>query len=81
MSRVPDLVCKDFVEFVTDYLEGALPRDVHEAVDHHLSRCEGCSNYLEQMRMSIALTGRPPDEPLPPEVEAALLAAFRDLRS
>jgi anti-sigma factor RsiW len=74
-----NLVCRDFVELITDYLEGVLPPDEHAAVEHHLTRCEGCTTYLEQMRASIALTGRPPDEPLPSELEAALVAAFRDL--
>jgi len=36
------LACRELVELVTDYLEGALAADVHRAVADHLRRCEGC---------------------------------------
>ena len=54
--RRPDpLVCREFVELVTDYLDGALPPEQRERFEAHLAECEGCTGYLEDMR-SIATT-------------------------
>jgi anti-sigma factor RsiW len=77
-TRTPSLSCQELVELVTDYLEGALPRRQRRAFEKHISVCDGCTTYLEQMRETIALTGRLQPESISPDAEAALLAAFRD---
>jgi anti-sigma factor RsiW len=70
--------CQDVVELMTDYLEGALtPRD-RELFEAHLATCDGCREYLAQLRKTIELAGRPGDEPIPPHLEQQLLNAFRD---
>ena len=75
-----DLECREVVEAVTDYLEGAMaPRD-RLRFDHHLALCEGCQDYLEQMRTVIRVAGRPAADVVPPETMAGLLRAFRDWR-
>ena len=75
-----DLECRQVVEAVTDYLEGAMaPRD-RLRFDHHLALCEGCQDYLEQMRTVIRVAGRPVADAVPPETMAWLLRAFRDWR-
>jgi anti-sigma factor RsiW len=75
-----DLACQEFVELVTDYLEGALPRDVRRALEAHLALCDGCTQYLEQMRETIRLTGRVSEESLEPELRERILDAFRALQ-
>ncbi len=80
MKQSEDLTCAEIVELVTDYLEGALdPRD-RERFEEHLVYCEGCVNYLDQMRRTIELTGMLREEDLVPETQAALLQAFRGWR-
>jgi anti-sigma factor RsiW len=70
--------CKDLVEVITDYLEGALsPRDTLR-FEEHLAVCEGCSNYLEQMRATIRLAGTLKTDSIPDGVREQLLTAFRD---
>ncbi len=79
--RTPDLVCREMVELVTDYLEGALPRGARRRFEAHLEGCEHCTEYLEQMRATIALTGRLRAEDLTPvmrEEFAALYERWRD---
>jgi anti-sigma factor RsiW len=74
------LVCREFVELVTDYLEGTLSERERARMDAHLAECDGCSGYLEDMRR---LVGSLRDTPEPPPDEAtreALLRAFRELR-
>jgi anti-sigma factor RsiW len=72
------LSCKELVELVTDYLEGALAPADAARFDAHISLCEGCTAYLDQMRKTIAVVGALPPESLSPEAERDLLEAFRD---
>jgi anti-sigma factor RsiW len=74
------LSCQEVVELVTEYLDGALaPEDVAR-FDHHLSRCEGCAVYVEQIRMTIEAVGRAGAEDVPAGTRDGLVAAFREFR-
>jgi anti-sigma factor RsiW len=72
------MTCKELVELVTEYLEGTLPEEARLRMESHLSGCEGCTHYLEQMRETILLTGRLREETLAPQQRAELLELFRD---
>jgi predicted anti-sigma-YlaC factor YlaD len=74
------LTCKQLVELVTDYLEGALPLWDRRRFDEHLTACPYCRIYLEQMRQTIRVLGHLPEETIPPEALEALLARFRGWR-
>jgi anti-sigma factor RsiW len=76
-ETVEQLSCQELVELVTDYLEGALPPKQRARFDEHLELCDGCTAYLEQMRVTIALAGRLTPEDVSPEAEEALLGVFR----
>lgn len=52
----PDLSCREFVEFVTDYLERALDPRERLRCEHHLVVCSGCADYLDGMQATIRLT-------------------------
>ena len=78
--RPEDVTCREIVQIVNDYVEGALPVDEREAVELHLNLCDGCTDYLQQLRVSIALTGEVPAEALPPELEEELCFAFRSFQ-
>jgi anti-sigma factor RsiW len=72
------LSCQELVELVTDYLEGALsPADL-QRFERHTAGCVDCTRYLEQLRLTIRLTGALGPEDLSPDAEQALLEAFRD---
>ena len=71
-----DMVCKELVELVTDYLEGTLPEEERARFERHLSGCNGCTNYLEQMRQTIRLTGELQAESLAPQQRQDLLKLF-----
>lgn len=78
------LRCVDFVEVVTDYLEGTMPRRRRRRVEGHLRACDGCDEYLAQLRRMIELTGqlRAADlDGLGPEARARLVEAFRTART
>lgn len=72
------LTCAEFVELVTDYLEGALDRDTEGRFADHATRCEGCERYLDQFRETIRAVGRLQAEAIDPDTCTRLLAAFED---
>ncbi len=73
-----EMTCKELVELVTDYLENALPEEVRARMESHVAGCEGCTNYLEQMRQTMQLTGKLHEENLTAQQRADLLKLFRD---
>lgn len=78
MTETDDLSCRELVELVTDYLEDALTPADRARFEAHLADCVGCTNYLWQIRQTITLLGRLPDDSLSPDAEQILLAVFRD---
>ena len=77
-DEIEQLSCQELVELVTDYLEGTLHNADHRRLEEHIAGCDGCRDYVEQMRATIALTGEARGASLSPEAEQALLATFRD---
>jgi anti-sigma factor RsiW len=71
--------CQEIVELVTDYLEGVLDPEMTAEVEAHLELCDGCDNYVEQMRATIRALGRVPVATLSEDAQAELVRAFRDL--
>ena len=74
------IVCQEWVEMVTDYLEGALPPRLQKAAAEHLAACPHCREYLEQIRRTIAVSHELPADDVPADVVAALARAFADYR-
>lgn len=72
--------CQQWVEMVTDYLDGALPRSLQEAAERHLAACPHCREYLEQVRRTIGLSRQLRDEDLPDDLVDALARAFSEYR-
>jgi anti-sigma factor RsiW len=75
-----ELACLQVVELVTAYVEDALEPVDRERFEEHLIFCDGCASYLEQIHTTIRLASRVED-PLPAELEAELLEAFRGWRA
>lgn len=68
--------CKEFVEQVTDALEGRLGRVKAARFAAHAALCVGCGAYLAQVRATAALAAELPPPAPAPAVEARLRGAF-----
>jgi anti-sigma factor RsiW len=79
--RRKDIVCQQAVELVTDYLEGALSRRDRRRFEAHLRGCPNCSAYLEQIRLTIEISGAIEPEDLSPEARRDLTDLYRRWRS
>ena len=74
-----DLNCDEVVELVTEFLDGGLDDEAQARFVDHLSGCDGCGAYLDQMRRTIrTLEDLPSGDRLTDEARARLLDAFRN---
>ena len=80
LFRPGELSCQQVVELVTDYLEGRLSRRDRRRFERHLKACDGCTNYLEQMRETIRVLGRVEEHHISKRAQQELLEAFRDFK-
>ena len=73
--------CREVVELMTDYLEGALTSLDRERFEQHIAGCDGCRAYLQQLRLTLRAMRSFEDVPMPEHVQEELVQAFRGWRS
>jgi anti-sigma factor RsiW len=73
--RAP-LSCRELVELVTDYFEGALSGADRRRFDTHIAGCDGCTTYVAELRAVHEQAGRLAVNDISPEAEAKLREAF-----
>jgi anti-sigma factor RsiW len=69
-----EVTCRQFVELITDYFEGALAPRTLSRVEEHLVLCDWCVTYAEQMRATIASLRALTETPSAGPPESVLLA-------
>jgi predicted anti-sigma-YlaC factor YlaD len=72
--------CRELVELVTEYLEGALSPEDRARFDEHVADCVDCRALLDQMRRTLGLVGLLTEGSISPQAREALLETFRDWR-
>lgn len=73
------MTCREFAEFLGDYLSGDLPVEVRTAFDRHLALCANCQRYLVQYREATDLGRAAFDDvhaDIPADVPEDLIAAI-----
>ena len=71
--------CDEFVELVTEFLDGSLDDRTAARFVDHLSMCDGCEAYLDQVRRTVTtLADLPAADRLPDQARERLLEAFRN---
>lgn len=77
------ITCRELIDFIADYLDGALPSEARIDFERHLGVCPSCVAYLDGYKKTIAL-GRsalaPTDQTASGRVPEGLLQAIRDAR-
>jgi anti-sigma factor RsiW len=73
------VTCREFADFIAEYLADGLPLPQRDDFARHLARCTNCARYLEQYQRTIDM-GRlafPDDEAaVPADVPEDLIAAI-----
>ncbi|MGA3354193.1 MAG: zf-HC2 domain-containing protein [Acidimicrobiales bacterium] len=80
LSLHRDIVCREAVELVTDYLEGKLSRRDARAFEAHLRACDGCEEYVRQIQATIRVLGSVQPGDLSPETRQGLLELYREFK-
>ena len=78
------MTCREFTDFIADYLSAELPEQVQRAFERHLDVCVNCRRYLEQYRETIACGRVAFDDPaavVPDEVPEDLVGAILATRA
>jgi anti-sigma factor RsiW len=73
------VTCREFAEFIADYLAGDLPAPHRQEFDRHLARCANCARYLDGYRRTIEMSQsafEPGDATLPADVPEELVKAI-----
>jgi anti-sigma factor RsiW len=77
------LTCREFVEFLADYLAGGLPADERDSFNAHLALCPSCVAYMNTYQQAVRL-GRTvlqqSGDTLPLEIPEELVRAILDAR-
>jgi anti-sigma factor RsiW len=78
------VTCREFADFMADYLSGELPADVRGRFDQHLDVCTNCVKYLDGYKGAITLGKHAFDDDaaqvpaeVPDDLVKAILAAKR----
>ena len=76
------MTCRDFAEFLLEYVEGQLPLEARRRFDEHLAICPDCVQYLQHYTETIkagrlAMADDLPDD-VPDELVSAILTARRE---
>lgn len=75
-----EMTCREVVDLINDYLERTLPLGERARFERHLDDCPHCVVYLEQMRTTLAATGRLSEAELDARTRDELVQAFRTWR-
>jgi anti-sigma factor RsiW len=73
------MTCREFIDFLDDYVDGALPIAQRHFFDEHLAGCLDCQTYLESYKRTVRL-GKlalaDGDGPVPADVPESLVRAI-----
>ena len=74
------MTCRQVVQLLTEYLDGALSATDRVRVEEHLAGCDACTAFLAQLRTAERVTAELAAVEVPPALRAELLKAFGDWR-
>jgi anti-sigma factor RsiW len=78
------VTCREFTDFLMDYLSGELAPDARSSFDAHLQVCPNCDRYLTSYRESVELGKHAFEDeqaPVPSTVPEELVKAIMAARS
>lgn len=79
-TAADDLACRELVEVITEYFDGAMSDVDRARFERHLAGCSGCQAVLSQFRTTIEVTGRLTEDQVSEEQRAAMRDVFRRWR-
>ena len=79
--RRRELACRQAIELMTNYLDGALSSRDRARLEEHLAGCPYCGEYLAQIQATVAAAGHVEPDDLSPEALGELVSLYREWRA
>lgn len=82
-ARAPvPMTCRQFEDFIVNYLDGSLDKDLRLEFENHIRDCRACHDYLGAYRQTVALGKRAFDDldEIPNSVPENLVLAVLNIR-
>jgi anti-sigma factor RsiW len=78
------VTCREFADFIADYLSSELPAPTRDAFDRHLGLCPNCQRYLASYTETVKMGRAAFDDEtaaVPATVPEALVRAILEART
>jgi len=72
-----ELECRECVDLLADYIDGALPSSQAELLEWHLEGCAPCVAFVNTYRGTVDAARRLRETRLPPELQQRLIAFLK----
>ncbi len=73
-DEASDIGCRECMDLLADYVDGALPKDQAELLEWHLEGCSPCVAFVNTYRGTVGAARRLRETTLPPELRQRLAA-------
>ena len=74
------MCCREVIDLLCELVDGELTAELRHEVEAHLCECQNCVIYVETYRLTIRLSRRLEDKPLPTSLADKLLALCEEKR-
>jgi anti-sigma factor RsiW len=74
------VTCRDFADFLLDYVEGELPTETRQRFDAHMAICPDCVQYLQHYTETVKAGRLAMADELPADVPEGLVTAILQAR-
>jgi len=70
------LTCKEFLDGLTDYLDGTLDEEFRRHLETHVNECPNCWVIVDTTTKAIQIYKGMEPQPVPPQLHARLMQAL-----
>jgi RNA polymerase sigma-70 factor (ECF subfamily) len=72
--------CREIFEKLSEFMDGELPADLCDRIDHHLADCPPCQAFLESLRRTVRHIQGIDAPHMPDEIRQSVRQAYRRYR-
>jgi len=69
--------CDQYIQNISDYIDGELAESVCEDIEDHLKGCKNCRIMVDTMKQTVVLCREGKQEQLPKHIEDKLNSALK----
>ncbi len=70
------LTCKDFLDGLSDYLDGELEGEIRQHLEAHITECPNCWVIVDTTKKTLQIYKGMEPQPISPELHSRLMRAL-----